>query len=188
MAPALPTPRAAVRAARRSMARGRRAPPRRERPRTAHAHRARRARDVATLPGHMVCRSNLQRSQRAGRLPHPCAHDDRIQQLVAAPRSSQFHRSERFDPDRFLPDRASAIRSGAYLPFGAGVHMCIGSGFALTEARLILAAMVQHFTIRANPHFPVRPWPGMTLGMRHPFAVIPTRAQPPTQPARASAR
>ena len=97
-----------------------------------------------------------------------------------------FADPERFDPVRFLPERASAIASGTYLPFGAGPHICIGSGFALTEARLVLAAMAQRFTIQAVPRYPVRPRPGMTLGMRHPFAVVPTRTRPSAQVASAN--
>jgi pentalenene oxygenase len=88
------------------------------------------------------------------------------------PRS--FAEPERFDPERFLPERAASIPDGAYLPFGAGVHMCIGTSFALAEARIILAAMVHRFTVRAVPRFPVVPRPGVTLAMRHPFAVVPT--------------
>jgi cytochrome P450 len=84
----------------------------------------------------------------------------------------------RFDPSRFLPERAEQIREGSYLPFGAGVHMCIGNAFALTEARVILAAMVQRFAIRATPKKPVKPRPMVTLGMTWPFEVVPTQRNP----------
>jgi cytochrome P450 len=60
-----------------------------------------------------------------------------------------FARPDHFDPERFQPDAAAQIPEGAYLPFGAGVHVCIGSTFALTEAKLILGAMAQRFSIRA---------------------------------------
>ncbi|MET0282921.1 MAG: cytochrome P450 [Polyangiales bacterium] len=86
-----------------------------------------------------------------------------------------FANPVRFDPERFRAERAQSVPEGAYLPFGGGVHMCIGNTFALTEARVILAAMAQRFDIRATPHFPVRPRPMVTLGMQHPFAVVPTR-------------
>jgi cytochrome P450 len=62
-----------------------------------------------------------------------------------------FPDPERFDPARFSPERIRSIPAGAYLPFGAGVHMCIGNAFALTEARILLAAMVQRFVISAIP-------------------------------------
>jgi cytochrome P450 len=52
------------------------------------------------------------------------------------------------DPGAFLPERFLELRPGTYawIPFGGGVHRCIGAGFALTEARLILAAILRRFT------------------------------------------
>jgi cytochrome P450 len=93
-----------------------------------------------------------------------------------------FREPARFEPDRFLPAQAELIPEGAYVPFGAGVHMCIGNVFALTEARVILAAMTQRFAIRATPRHPVRPRPTVTLGMQHPFAVVPTRRERSVNP------
>ncbi len=51
-----------------------------------------------------------------------------------------------FDPSRFLPD-APAMPRFAYLPFGAGPRVCVGAQFALTEATLVLALLVQRFRI-----------------------------------------
>jgi cytochrome P450 len=82
-----------------------------------------------------------------------------------------FAEPDRFDPDRFSPQRKGEIPSGAYLPFGGGVHMCIGNAFALLEAQLVLAAMVQRFRVRAVSPKPVRPRPMITLVMRDPFHV-----------------
>jgi cytochrome P450 len=48
-----------------------------------------------------------------------------------------------FDPDRFMPERRSAIDRFAYLPFGAGPRICIGASFALQEAVTVLAAIVR---------------------------------------------
>jgi cytochrome P450 len=53
---------------------------------------------------------------------------------------SRFHAEpDRFDPDRWLPDRAAAVPKGAFIPFGAGSRQCIGNGFAYTE--IIVAAV-----------------------------------------------
>ncbi|HET6869172.1 MAG TPA: cytochrome P450 [Solirubrobacteraceae bacterium] len=60
------------------------------------------------------------------------------------------HRPEIYpDPGAFRPERFLNQRPGTYqwIPFGGGVHRCIGAGFALTEARLILAAVLRRFTL-----------------------------------------
>jgi cytochrome P450 len=53
------------------------------------------------------------------------------------------------EPRRFRPDRFLRTRPGTYtwIPFGGGVHRCIGAGFALTELRLILEAMLSRVTL-----------------------------------------
>jgi len=48
-----------------------------------------------------------------------------------------------FRPERMLPDAKKARPRHHYLPFGAGPRVCIGSHFALLEAQLCLATMVQ---------------------------------------------
>ena len=63
---------------------------------------------------------------------------------------------DRFDPERFLPDRPPPPRF-AYLPFGTGPRTCIGAPFALTELVLVLAMLVSHFRIALAPHRPVNP-------------------------------
>ena len=50
---------------------------------------------------------------------------------------------EGFDPDRFSPERAAGRPHYAYFPFGGGPRQCIGKGFALMEATLVLALLYQ---------------------------------------------
>jgi cytochrome P450 len=53
-----------------------------------------------------------------------------------------------FQPERMLPDAKKARPRHHYLPFGAGPRVCIGAHFALMEAQLALATMVQQARIR----------------------------------------
>jgi cytochrome P450 len=53
-----------------------------------------------------------------------------------------------FRPERMLADARKARPRHHYLPFGAGPRVCIGSHFALMEAQLALATMVQHARLR----------------------------------------
>lgn len=64
-------------------------------------------------------------------------------------RDARFHPDpSRFDPDRFLPERAKALPPCAYLPFGAGSRTCIGKRFAMIEAQLVLAALARKARFR----------------------------------------
>lgn len=56
---------------------------------------------------------------------------------------------DRFDPDRFDGRGDSARHPYAYLPFGGGPRSCIGEHFALLEAVVLLATVVQAFELRA---------------------------------------
>ena len=52
---------------------------------------------------------------------------------------------EKFDPDRFLPEKVKARPKFHYIPFGAGPRMCIGNHFAMMEMQLLLATMIRDF-------------------------------------------
>jgi unspecific monooxygenase len=80
-----------------------------------------------------------------------------------------------FDPSRFMPGPGSVAGSGlvamahpgpgamppvprfAYLPFGAGPRVCVGAQFALTEAVLVLAMLLQRFKFALDDARPVLP-------------------------------
>ncbi|NUW41224.1 bifunctional cytochrome P450/NADPH--P450 reductase [Nonomuraea rhodomycinica] len=56
-----------------------------------------------------------------------------------------WERPLEFDIDRWLPDNRAQHHPHAYKPFGNGRRACIGRQFALTEARLALALVLQKF-------------------------------------------
>ena len=74
---------------------------------------------------------------------------------------------ETFNPDRFTPEREAARHRYAYFPFGAGPRACIGSHFAMQEAQIALAILLQRYRIRA----PLTPMAldttGLTLRAQH---------------------
>ncbi len=70
---------------------------------------------------------------------------------------------DRFDPERFLPERGANRPHFAYLPFGGGPRLCIGNQFALTEAQLVLAMVAQQYELRLLPGHPVKPAPIFVL-------------------------
>ncbi len=55
----------------------------------------------------------------------------------------------RFDPDRFLPERAEEKRHKAiYLPFGAGAHACIGAQLASVEVKAFWHMFLSRCSLR----------------------------------------
>ncbi len=70
---------------------------------------------------------------------------------------------ERFDPLRFSPEQSASRPRFAYLPFGGGPHQCIGNNFALVEAQLIFATIVQRYRLQAQPGRRVELMPQVTL-------------------------
>jgi cytochrome P450 len=59
-----------------------------------------------------------------------------------------WERPDEFDPDRFLTEAGRASASQAYLPFSLGPRVCVGAGFALQEATLVLAMVLREFEVR----------------------------------------
>jgi cytochrome P450 len=74
---------------------------------------------------------------------------------------------ERFDPDRFRPERSQDRPRQAFFPFGAGGRSCVGEDFALLEATLVLAMTLRRFDVQLVAEHPVEPDPILTLRPRH---------------------
>lgn len=59
---------------------------------------------------------------------------------------------ERFDPERFTPQREAQRPRYAYYPFGGGPRACIGEHFSLLEAVIGLATILQRHQVESAPH------------------------------------
>jgi len=89
------------------------------------------------------------------------------------------------EPERFIPERFAdekKLIKHAYIPFSAGPRVCVGNIFAMMEARLLLAAMAQHYAPRLVSDAPVECEPLVTLrpkeGLRMRIEARETVAQP----------
>jgi cytochrome P450 len=78
----------------------------------------------------------LSRNSLVQMFPYICQRDPRW-----------FPEPERFDPDRFLPQRQRALPPFAYFPFGGGPRVCIGNTFAMMEMTLVAATLLQHLQV-----------------------------------------
>lgn len=72
------------------------------------------------------------------------------------------------NPDSFIPERWSdefekSLPPYVYFPFGAGPRVCIGNNFAIMEATLLLASVIQKFHIELDHQHHVVPELSITL-------------------------
>jgi cytochrome P450 len=74
-----------------------------------------------------------------------------------------FHDPVRFDPDRWGTEACQKLPRFAYFPFGGGPRQCIGAGFAMMEAVLLLATIAARFDLELIEDQPVVPVPSFTL-------------------------
>lgn len=58
-----------------------------------------------------------------------------------------FPDPERFDIDRYSPERREHRQPGAFAPFGLGHHTCLGQGFAQVQMLITIAAMAHRLEI-----------------------------------------
>ena len=90
-----------------------------------------------------------------------------------------------FCPQRFMPGARQRIDRFAYLPFGAGPRVCIGSSFAIQEAVIVLATIVRTMRLDLEPGHVVKPVHRITLRPEGglPMRLMPRSKRPVEKPA-----
>ena len=58
---------------------------------------------------------------------------------------------EKFDPDRWLPEREAQRHPLAYHPFASGQRICIGNNFSLFESHMLTALLARRFVPQLVP-------------------------------------
>ncbi len=74
-----------------------------------------------------------------------------------------FSEPDRFNPDRWAEETAAKFPRFAYFPFGGGPRVCIGAGFAMMEATLLLATIAQRYRMRLTSNQRIKPLASITL-------------------------
>ncbi|CAI0463225.1 unnamed protein product [Linum tenue] len=79
-----------------------------------------------------------------------------------------------FKPERFLDGIAKATNNNptAFMPFGMGHHMCAGSNFAINEAKITIAMILQRYSLTLSPGYVHAPHPGLTLRPAYGIQII----------------
>ena len=62
-----------------------------------------------------------------------------------------FPEPERFDIDRYTPERAEHRRPEVYAPFGLGAHRCLGNGFAEVQIAVTMATLLHEVELALAP-------------------------------------
>lgn len=73
---------------------------------------------------------------------------------------------DRFDPERFAAQRVGERHRFAYIPFGAGPRVCVGSSLGMMEATIVLATLARDLRLRTAPGHRVVAEPMLTLRAR----------------------
>ncbi|KAL6421554.1 hypothetical protein ACFW04_014294 [Cataglyphis niger] len=62
---------------------------------------------------------------------------------------------DKFDPERFNADKIAARHPYAYLPFGEGPRICIGTRFGYMQTKIGLVSLLSKYKFKLHPRTPI---------------------------------
>ncbi|KAK8778352.1 hypothetical protein V5799_020304 [Amblyomma americanum] len=62
----------------------------------------------------------------------------------------QYDDPESYIPERFLPENCTKLHLFSFIPFSAGVRVCLGQRFVLVEVKVLLAKLLSKYTVEST--------------------------------------
>jgi cytochrome P450 len=118
-------------------------------------------------PAWILARRVLKEDTLPSGLTLPAQSEVIMVQFVCHRNEKYFPDPERFNPERFNPEVKKEWPQFTYFPFGAGPRFCIGESFAKMEAILLIATILQRFSLELVPGQDIVPEPLITLRPRN---------------------